>query len=83
MIGSMSSNPLTSWFMSFASKLSFPRLFTLLAVLFALDLVVPDFVPLADELMLGLLTLLVGSIKKREAPPADPPIKNITPPEAR
>ena len=84
MIPFMSSNPLTGWFMSFASRLSFPRLFTLLAVLFAVDLVVPDFIPIADELMLGLLTLLVGSLRKREAaPPGEPPIKNVTPPGER
>ena len=45
------------------------------AILFAIDLVVPDFIPFADELLLGLGTLLLANWKKRKAPlppPGDP-----------
>ena len=61
-------NPLLSPFMRFLGRLSYPRLFALTAALFAVDLVVPDMIPLADELLLGLGTLLLANWKKRKDP---------------
>lgn len=55
--------PLLRWF----DRLSFPRLFLLSAALFLLDLVLPDFIPFADELLLGLATLLLARWKKPAA----------------
>jgi hypothetical protein len=55
--------------LAFASRLRFPWLFALTAVLFLADLVVPDAIPLADEVLLGLATLLFGSWRKRRQPP--------------
>ena len=52
--------PLLRWL----GRLSFPRLFLLSAVLFVLDLLVPDVIPFADELLLGLGTLLLARWKK-------------------
>lgn len=52
----------------FAARLRFPTLFAVTAALFLIDLAVPDFIPLADELILGLVTLLLGSLRKPEAP---------------
>jgi hypothetical protein len=49
----------------FASGLRFPALFGLLAGLFLLDVLVPDVIPFADEVLLALGTLLVGSLRKR------------------
>ena len=49
----------------FAAGLRFPTLFGLVGGLFLLDLVVPDLVPFADEILLGLLALILASIKKR------------------
>ncbi len=46
-------------------NLRFPGLFILLAVVTLVDLVVPDFIPFADEIGLALLTLLLGSWKNR------------------
>ena len=37
--------------------------------LFVIDLVVPDFIPLADEILLGLGSLLLANFKSRKAPP--------------
>lgn len=51
-------------FFNWASGLKFRQLFFLTLVLFLGDLLVPDFIPLIDELLLGLLTLLFGSIRK-------------------
>jgi hypothetical protein len=60
---------------SFASQLRFPQLFWLTLIVFIVDLLVPDFIPFADEVLLGLATLLFGSWKRRREPPAEPPSK--------
>jgi hypothetical protein len=49
----------------FAAGLRFPRLLAITAVLFILDLIIPDMIPFADEILLGLLSLLLASLKKR------------------
>jgi hypothetical protein len=43
--------------------------------LFGADLVVPDAIPFVDEILLGLGTVLLGSLRKRRAekPPAATP----------
>jgi Family of unknown function (DUF6116) len=43
----------------------FPTLFLVVGGLFLLDLVVPDLIPFYDEIMLAMLTVLIGSIRKR------------------
>ena len=58
-------NPLLAPVMRWLSRLSFPRLFLLSAALFLVDLVVPDMIPLADEILLGLGTLLLANWKSR------------------
>ena len=50
--------------LSFADRLRFRQLFLLSASLFVIDLLIPDMIPFADELLLGLLTLLFGSWRK-------------------
>jgi hypothetical protein len=55
---------LVSPVLRFASGLRSPWLFAVTAVLFVLDLLVPDFVPFVDEILLGLLTLLLARRKK-------------------
>jgi hypothetical protein len=57
--------PITAFLLRFASGLRFPTLFWITAGLFLLDLLIPDLVPFADELLLGLLTLLFASLKRR------------------
>jgi len=67
-------NPLLAPLLGFLGRLSYPRLFVVTAALFLVDLVVPDFVPLADEILLGLGTLLLANWKNRKAPPTiEPP----------
>lgn len=68
---------------SFLGGLRFPQLFVLLAVIFLIDLVVPDFLPFVDEAILGLLTLMTGMWRDRRSPPEKPPEKNVTPPGER
>lgn len=52
----------------FAERLSFPRLFALTATLFLITLLVPDPLPFADEILLGLGTLLLGAWRRRRQP---------------
>ena len=50
-------------------NLRFPSLFVLFAVLTLADFIVPDAIPLADEIGLALLTLLLGFWKDRRQQP--------------
>jgi hypothetical protein len=47
-------------------------LFAVAAILFVLDFFIPDVIPFADEILLGLGTLLLGNLKKRRDPPSPP-----------
>jgi len=57
-------HPLTLPVLGWLRRLSYPRLFMLTAVLFGLNLLVPDPLPLVDELLLGLVTLLLAGRKR-------------------
>ena len=48
-----------------ASGLRFPKLFAIVVVLFVLDLLLPDFVPFIDEIILGLLAVMLGMLRKK------------------
>jgi hypothetical protein len=49
-------------------NLRFPTLFIIFAILTVLDFVIPDPLPLVDELGLALLTLLLGLWRDRRSP---------------
>jgi hypothetical protein len=53
----------------YAARLRFPTLFLLTAVLFTVNLFVPDTIPFVDEILLGLVTILLGSLRQKR--PAD------------
>jgi hypothetical protein len=57
----------------------YPYLFLVLGGLFLVDLVVPDPIPLVDEIMLAVLTFIAASFSTRQE--ADPEPRDITPPE--
>jgi hypothetical protein len=59
-------NPLTRPLLRWAEGLRFPRLAMITAVLFIADVLVPDFIPFIDEILLGLGTLLLANIKRRK-----------------
>ena len=69
------------------SRLKFPQAFGVFVALFLFDLIIPDFVPFVDEILLGLGAALFGMWRERVTTPkpgpaaAKPPIKNITPGE--
>ena len=54
-------------------NLRFPTLFALFAMLTVLDFVLPDPLPLVDELGLALLTLLLGLWRDRRSGSAPGP----------
>lgn len=62
------------------ANLRFPQLFLLVGALFLLDLFIPDLIPFVDEILLGLLTVLLGSLERpaRTEPPRE--VKDVTPP---
>jgi hypothetical protein len=51
----------------FARGLRFPFLFGLTAVIFLVDLIVPDVIPFIDEILLGLATLILASWRDRKS----------------
>jgi Family of unknown function (DUF6116) len=59
--------------LGYAQRLRFPRLLALTAALFLFDLVIPDLIPFVDEILLALLTLLLGRWKKRLPETPEPP----------
>ena len=63
-------NPLLGPVMRWLGRLSYPRLFLVAAGLFMADVLIPDFIPFADELLLGLGTLLLANWKNRKSPAA-------------
>lgn len=65
-------NPLLAPVIGFLGRLKHPQLFKLTALLFVIDVLVPDMIPFADELLLALGTLVLGNWKQRRAPEAPP-----------
>ena len=72
------------------SRLKFPQAFAFFVALSLFDLVILDFVPFIDEVLLGLGAALFGMWRERVATPRSaspndaankPPMKNITPGE--
>jgi hypothetical protein len=52
-------------------RLKYPYLFAAVVVLFVADLFLPDPIPFVDEVMLALLTFLVGSWRTRKKVPPE------------
>ena len=56
----------------YAGRLRYPRLLLLTAALFGADLVFPDAIPFVDEILLGLGTVVLATLRRRH-PSADEP----------
>jgi hypothetical protein len=56
-------------FLRFAGGLRFPWLFALTLIVFLIDLAVPDLIPFADEVLLGLATLVLAGIRRKRSGP--------------
>jgi Family of unknown function (DUF6116) len=61
-------------FVAYAAKLRFPTLFKITAALFVLNVMIPDIMPFADEILLGLGTALLAAFKKRKEPVVETPV---------
>jgi hypothetical protein len=48
-------------------RLRFPTLFILIALLFVVDLLIPDLIPFVDEIILGLMTVVLGLWRERRS----------------
>jgi hypothetical protein len=71
-------NPVARLVLRWLGGLRFPQLFLVFAGLFAIDFVVPDLIPFVDEILLGLATLLLASLRRRR----DERVIDVTPPRA-
>ncbi len=65
-------NPMLLPLLNWARKLRYPTLFKLTALVFVINLFVPDPIPFIDEIILGLGTLLLANWKDRKAPAREP-----------
>jgi hypothetical protein len=68
----------------FLTRITTHKLAAIVGVLFLLDFVTPDPIPFIDELVLGLLTLLLARWQGRHSSPeptpaARQPYKDVTP----
>ncbi len=60
----MNSISIIETFLKNANQLKFKNLFFLVVGLFIIDLLVPDFIPFIDEIILGLLAIILANWKK-------------------
>lgn len=56
--------PIITSFLAYANRLKFKNLFLLTVALFIADLLIPDMIPMIDEIILGLLAILFSQWKK-------------------
>ena len=63
--------------LAFADKLRFRNLFLLTLCLLLLDLLVPDMLPMLDEIILGLIAIILANLKKDNAESGEPQGRTI------
>lgn len=66
-------NPLSVPLVAWLSRLSYPRIFMVTAVLFGVNLLIPDPLPFIDEIVLGLATVVLAKRKRAPKPGDDAP----------
>jgi len=72
-------SPLTTLVSRLLPRMRYPYLFLILGGLFLVDLIVPDPIPLVDEILLAVLTFIAATFSTRQE--EDPEPRDITPPE--
>ena len=65
MLGKIARGGAAGIFLRWASSLRFPYLLLLTSTLFVVNLFVPDVIPLVDEIIMGLVTIALASLKKK------------------
>lgn len=73
-MGGIGRTTLVGWLLRWARGLRFRTLTFVTIALFAIDLVVPDAIPFADEILMGLAALLLASARKRGQPEGGAPV---------
>lgn len=68
----MPKNAVIGPILGYLSRLRFPYLFVITLGLFIINVIVPDVIPFADEILLGLVALLLGNLRKKKPPDANP-----------
>ncbi len=63
-------NPIAGLVKWYTGRWRYPRLLLFSALVFGADLIFPDAVPFADEILLGVGTVLLGSMKRRRSNPS-------------
>ena len=64
-------SPVVAAVTRYLGRLRYPWLFAITGALFLVDLVVPDVLPFADELLLALATLVIASRKRATTDTSD------------
>jgi hypothetical protein len=72
-------SPLTTLVNRLLPGMRYPYLFLILGALFMVDLVVPDPIPLVDEILLAVLAFIAATFTTRQEERPEP--RDITPPE--
>ena len=65
-MGKVARGGLAGIIVRWAARLRFPYLLALTLVVFVVNLFVPDALPFADEIVLGLLSVLLASLRKKK-----------------
>ncbi len=60
----MKPTSLIDLFLKNADQLKFKNLFFMIVGLFLIDLLIPDFIPFIDEIILGLLAIILANWKE-------------------
>lgn len=64
-IGKLARMGLPGLLLRWASSLRFPTMFIITALLFGLNLFIPDVIPFVDEILMGLVALLFANLRKK------------------
>jgi hypothetical protein len=64
--------PFTAFVARWLARRRFPTLFVIAAAALFLDVLLPDGLPLLDELLLAVATALLGAWRRRSGPAEDP-----------
>lgn len=64
--------PFTAFVARWLARRRFPTLFVIAAAALFLDVLLPDGLPLLDELLLAVATALLGAWRRRSEPADDP-----------
>jgi len=72
-------SPMTTLVSRLLPRMRYPYLFLVLGALFLVDLIVPDPIPLVDEILLAVLTFIAATFTTRREENPEP--RDITPPE--